>query len=139
MRLITVLLALCLLPNIAVAATESLAVYSSVCINEESGDLNGIRVAVHRLDDAPYLAMQWARGDSLGKPERKKLSSADLRKGNIAFDFEYQREPAPFAGTITEKAIVGTFGNKSLMKDYGWKTIRLRRVPLAQNKYSVCR
>jgi len=140
MRRIIAVLALNLLPGIPVAAAaESLAVYSNVCINEDSGDLNGIRIVILRLGDAPYLVMQQPSGISFEEAGLKKLSQADLGKGKINFSFEYQKTPAPFTGKITEKAIVGTFDNKSLNKDYGWKTVELRRVSPSQKTYGVCR
>lgn len=121
------------------SAAESLAVYSDVCINQDSGDLNGMRVAIFRLGDAPYLVLQWARSDSFEEPEMNKISPDDLNKGKVKFSIQYQKEPAHFSGKITEKAIVGTFDNKSLMKDYGYKTIQLRRVPASQKRFGVCR
>jgi len=49
------------------------------------------------------------------------------------------KAPAPFTGKITEKSIVGAFNSKSLMKDYGYKIVQLRRVPPSQKSYGVCR
>ena len=139
MRRIIAVLALYLLPSIPVAAAaESLAVYSNVCINQDSGDLNGIRIVILRLGDATYFVMQQPSGISFEEAVLKKLLPDDLRKGKINFSFEYQKRPAPFTGTITEKAIVGTFDNKSLDKDYGWKTIQLRRVSSRKKTYGVC-
>ena len=133
-------LVLCLLPNIAVAATaENLAVYSDVCINKDSGDLNGMRVAVLRLGGMPYLVLQWASADTFEDTEIEKLSPDDLGKGKINFSYEYQKAPTLFTGRITEKAIIGAFNNKSLMQDYGHKTIQLRRVPASQKRFGVCR
>ena len=140
MRHIIAVLALYLLPGIPLAAAaDSLAVYSNVCINKDSGDLNGIRIVVLRLGDASYLAMQQASGISFEEMDLKKISPDELSKGKISFPYEYQKRSAPFSGTISEKAITGTFDDKSFMKDYGWKTIQLRRVSPSQKTYGDCR
>ena len=140
MRRIIAVLALYILPGMsAAAAAESVSVYSNVCINQDSGDLNGIRIVILRLGDSPYIAIQQPAGISFAETGLKKLSPDDFGKGKISFPFEYQKKPAPFTGTITEKEIVGTFDNKSFMKDYGWKIIQLRRVPPSQKTYGVCR
>jgi hypothetical protein len=132
-------LVLCLLAGIQSAdAAESLAVYSDVCINKDSGDLNGMRIAIFRLGGVPYLALQWAESDSFEEPEMEKISPDELKKGNVKFSTQYAKEPAPFSGRITEKTIIGTFDNKLLMKDYGYKIIQLRRVPASQKTYGVC-
>jgi len=133
-------LVLCLLAGVQIAdAAESLAVYSNVCLNKDSGDLNGIRIIILRMGDAPYFVMQEPGGILFEESEMKKLSPDDLRKGEINFSFEYAQKPAPFKGRITKNAIVGTFDNKLLVKDYGWKIIQLHRVSPSKKTYDVCR
>ena len=140
MRRIIAFLALYLLLGIPAAnAAESLAVYSDVCINKDSGDLNGMRIAILRLGGTPYLLLQWARSDSFEEPEMKKISPDDINKGNVKFSTQYGKETTQFSGKITEKAIVGTFDNKFLMKDYGYKIIQLRRAPASQKRFGDCR
>jgi len=133
-------LVLCLLAGIrGTSAAESLAVYSDVCINKDSGDLNGMRLAIFRLGGAPYLVLQWARSDSFEEPELKKISPDDLSKGKMKFSTEYGKQLIQFSGTMMERVIIGTFDNRMFMKDYGYKIIQLRRVEASQKRFGVCR
>jgi len=82
MRRIIAILVLNLLAGIPVAAAaENLAVYSNGCVNEDSGDLNGIRIAILRLGDATYLAMQQPSGISFEETGLKKTFAGRSREG----------------------------------------------------------
>jgi len=54
------------------------AVYSSFCVDSDTGDVNGMRVFVRRPDQTPRILVQYAEG-SLSVPEGATVSGSSGR------------------------------------------------------------
>jgi hypothetical protein len=136
MRRIAVILALCVLPGISNAASEeSLRIYSDICYNVEGGDALGVRIGVMKLSNATYAFLQWSEGYPEEKPQMSEVSAPDLDHGKLVFSVPRGDELTTFRGTMTAKALTGTFSPK-------WpgdtKVFHLRRVPV-QQKFFDCK
>ena len=81
---------------------EPAAIYSSVCVHPETGDLLGFRVVVMHFPDTTYIMFQAAEG-SMDPPE---LTEATLYGHTVAFALRKSLRGS-FSGTITEKSLRG--------------------------------
>ena len=136
MRRIIAILALCVLPATSHAAPEeSFRLYSDICYHAEGGDALGVRIGVIKLTEASYAFLQWSVGYPEEKPQMTVVSASDLKHGKLVFSVQRDGKPTTFRGTITAKALTGTF---SPAYEDDPKPFRLRRVPPQRKGFPDC-
>lgn len=135
MRRLALVLALCGFPATAAVSEDNLKVYSDICYNVEGGDALGTRIGVVTLSNATYAFLQLSEGYPDDKPQMSVVSDVDLKKGKLVFSVMRDNAMTTFRGTMTAKALTGTFSPK-------WpgdpKVFQLRRVP-ARQKFADCK
>lgn len=130
------------LPAEAQLPPAVLTVYSNLCFNSMSGDLNGLRIIVFRSatwnkggsvppsDDTENVYVIFQRTGGLLAPPRYTLAAI---KGD-QFRIPLARPDAPdlaFVGRITPDVIVGTYSTNNTL-------YRLKRDPDPRNKFTDC-
>lgn len=119
-----------------------IALYSTACINEQSGDLLGERIGILRLNRGyeTYFFYQEAEGE-WQEPQITQLhrGEGDTMGSTISFDVRWGGEKDTFKGTITDKMIVGQFSNPHHTNNSDQREFRLPRVSLNQKGYPDCR
>ena len=122
-------------------APMGLALYSDVCLNEQSGDLRGERIGVLRLNRGYdlYVFYQDAGGASFTLPAIVRLDpfQGETVGPTIFFTIDYNG-PDTFRGTITDKMIIGEFSDPRHSSEFGRRQFRLHRVSLDQKGYPDC-
>lgn len=128
-------------PTLPSKAPMGIALYSTACINAQSGDLLGERIGILRLNRGheTYFFYQEAEG------EWQEPQIAQLHRGEgepmgstVSFDVRRGGEKDTFKGTITDKMIVGQFSNPRHRNGFEQREFRLPRVSLNQKGYPDC-
>jgi hypothetical protein len=135
----SILCAVSSLPAQAQLPDDMLTVYSNICFNPGSGDLNGLRIIVFRSatrdrrDDKReniYVFYQETAG-LLAVP---LLEPATVDGDDLRIDLHYPNFPTrTFVGKITPDTIEGHYADGN-----GPQHILLRRDPTPRNKFSGC-
>lgn len=93
----------------AVPRTEAVSIYSSLCYNDDSGDLNGWRLLLVNAYTYKSVIYQAAGGGDLEPPQAVRV---DIRGEHIDFRVDEGHElHRTFTGKITPEAIVGSFSD----------------------------
>jgi hypothetical protein len=103
-------------------------VYSTFCVDSETGDVNGLRVFVRRPDQTPRILVQYAEG-SLGAPE---VARSAMASGRLIFTVSDELDGGDVHGEVRGDHVM-------LRRDAGYpQRLRMERAPW-QNKAPYCR
>ena len=121
-----------------------LTVYSNICFNPGSGDLNGLRIIVFRSAtwDGSSAAPLSERNENIyvfyqetaGLLAKPLYGPATVRGDSIRIDLNFpDRSMRTFVGRITPETIEGRYADGN-----GPPNVLLKRVPEPVNKFSGC-
>jgi hypothetical protein len=118
-----------------------IAIYSSICLHRESGDLSGYRVfgPLDFPSDYPgsrhFILFQEAASD----PRKPIVADAQIDGNQIVFGLRLDDSPRIFlfTGTITPDLIEGRFADTE-SGEFGGKALRLRRQTAVQARVPDC-
>jgi hypothetical protein len=106
-------------------------VYSDLCIEPESGDVAGNRVALLRYPEGNQLVFEYTEGPLMA-PLFAHVLTMDSATGALTFDVREDSQTVTFRGTVTDDALVGTISDRP-------KPVRLPRVRDFGRKQVECR
>jgi hypothetical protein len=106
-------------------------VYSDLCLEPESGDIAGNRVALLRYPQGDQIIFEYTEGPLMAPLLADKMT-IDSATGALTFDVREDDQTVTFRGTVTDDALVGTISDRP-------KPIRLPRVRDFGRKQAECR
>jgi hypothetical protein len=106
-------------------------VYSDLCVEPESGDVAGNRVALLRYPEGNQLIFEYTEGPLMAPLFADKIT-IDSAAGALTFDVREDSQTVTFRGTVTDDALVGTISDRP-------KPVRLSRVRDSGRKQAECR
>lgn len=109
-------------------AKETASIYSNLCYNIASGDVDGERLLLVDAYTYKFVIFQWAAGDRVSFPEAVE---AKVTGDQIEFQVsKFSGRTLTFQGKITPEAIIGSFTiNPMEARRYNRITNEIRGVP----------